>query len=123
VNSFGVSEPPIFMGLQVFIVVLDHRSLFQVFQEYYESILLKGTSPSTMYVIYDGIMFLFFGHPILPASSAWIGSTQVRVLIEYSSAEAKLIGYPSMLWYSSQHSSVVAYSISATSDCLFLLRQ
>ena len=60
---------------------------------------------------------------MLPVSSAWIGSTQVRVLIEYSSAEAKLIGYASMLWYYSQQSSVVAYSISATSDCLLLLRQ
>ena len=89
VNSFGVSEPPNLTRLQVFIVILD-GSLFKVFQEYYESILLKGTSPSTMYVIsvLSESCFLFFGHLILPASSAWIGSTQVRVLIECSSAEA-----------------------------------
>ena len=74
-------------------MVLD-GSLFQVFQEYYETVLLKGTSPSAMYVISEScfFLFLFFGHPILPVSSAWIGSTQVRVLIVCSSAEAKLIG-------------------------------
>ena len=76
VNSYGVSEPPILTRLQVFIVVLD-ASLLQVFQEYYESILLKGTSPSTMYVISEACFLLFFGHQYCPASSAWIGSTQV----------------------------------------------
>ena len=50
VNSFGVSELPTLTCLQIFIVVLDGY-LFQVFQEYYERILLRGTSPSTMYVI------------------------------------------------------------------------
>ena len=51
VNSFGVSEPPILAAqLQLFIVILN-ESLFQVFQEYYENTLLKGTSPSTMYVM------------------------------------------------------------------------
>ncbi|KAF8488310.1 MFS general substrate transporter [Russula emetica] len=74
VNSFGVSEPPIFMGLQVFIVILDHRSLFQVFQEYYEGILLKGTSPSTI---------------------AWIGSTQYALVFFPALISGRLfdIGY------------------------------
>ena len=64
VNSFGVSEPPNLTRLQVFIVILD-GSLFKVFQEYYESILLKGTSPSTMYVIsvLVGILFFVFRTP------------------------------------------------------------
>ena len=36
---------------------------FQVFQEYYENIVLKGTSPSAMYVISKSL--LFFGLSIL----------------------------------------------------------
>ena len=35
------------------IVGIDHspRHAYQVFQDYYEKVLLKGTSPSTMYVL------------------------------------------------------------------------
>ena len=52
VNSFGVNEPSPSHSVRVLTVtVVLSAPLLQVFQEYYQDVLLQGTSPSTMYVL------------------------------------------------------------------------